>query len=139
MTQCPMTNDGEKSRKPPRRPLRYDLGRRTAAFAKDVIHFLRTLRVDAVSRPLIIQCVRAAASIGANYAEADEAESPKDFRHKVCLCRKEAKETLYWLELLATAAPAHRDPAAVLWTEAKALHLIFCRIIHTCDCKPPNP
>jgi len=44
-----------------------------------------------VSRPLILQLVRAATSVGANYAEAEEAESAKDFRHKIRLCKKEAR------------------------------------------------
>jgi four helix bundle protein len=71
--------------------------------------------------------------VGANYCEADDAESKKDFRHKIALCRKEARETKYWLRMIAKAAPSHKVPARALWKEAKELHLIFVAIVRTTD------
>src|SRR5438876_4270105 len=74
---------------------------------------------------LIEQLVSAGTSVGANYCEADDAESKKDFRHKICLCRKEARETKYWLRMNASAVTAEelKAEARVLWQEAKELHL----------------
>jgi four helix bundle protein len=77
--------------------------------------------------------VKAATSIGANYGEANDAESKKDFRHKIGICRKESKETKYWLPLLAEAVPELREDARVLWQEAKELNLIFGKIFRGCD------
>lgn len=63
--------------------------------------FAKSLPETSVNRPLISQLVRAGTSIGANYMEADAAESKKDFQHKIGLCKKEAKETMHWLRMIA--------------------------------------
>lgn len=109
------------------------LEERTAVFGERVIEFCYRIQADAIRDPLIRQLVRSATSIGANYCEADEAESKKDFRHKIALCRKEARETLYWLRMLAKASPTEKASARALWKEAKELHLIFCAIVRTTD------
>ncbi len=88
---------------------------------------------SAVNTPLINQLVRAATSVGANYCEADDAESKKDFRHKIGLCRKEARETKYWLRMIAKAVTTKKTAARLLWAEAKELHLIFVAIVRTTD------
>ena len=111
----------------------YDLEERTAIFGEAVIEFCLSLPANAVTAPIINQLVRAGTSIGANYCEADEAESQRDFRHKIAICRKEAKETKYWLRMIAKAAPAQKSPARTLWREAKERHLIFCAAIRTTD------
>jgi four helix bundle protein len=111
----------------------YDLEERTAIFGEAVIEFCLSLPANAVTAPIINHLVRAATSIGANYCEADEAESKRDFRHKIAICRKEAKETKYRRRMIAKAAPAQKSPARTLWREAKALHLIFCAAIRTTD------
>jgi len=108
---------------------RYDLAERTATFAENIVRFARTLPEDVVTRPLISQVVRSGGSVGANYCEADDAVSKKEFRLKIGTCRKEAKETKYWLRVIVAAAPGARDQARVLWQEAKELHLIFCAIL----------
>ena len=72
---------------------RYDLEERTAQFGEAVIELVKTLLQDPINNPLLSQIVRAATSVGANYMEADGAESKKDFRHKISICKKEAKET----------------------------------------------
>lgn len=106
----------------------YDLEERTARFAERVIDFAVGIERNAVTLPLISQLVRSATSIGANYCEADDAESKKDFRHKIGLCRKEARETKYWFRMIARAAPLAKPHARPLWQEAKELHLIFSKI-----------
>lgn len=111
----------------------YDLEGRTALFGEAVIEFCLGLPANPVSAPIVNQLVRAGTSVGANYCEADDAESKKDFRHKIALCRKEARETKYWLRMIAKAAPAQKAPALRLWSEAKEPHLIFVAIVRTTD------
>jgi four helix bundle protein len=78
--------------------------------------------------PLIRQVVRSGTSVGANYCEADEAPSRKDFRYKMSLCKKELKETKHWLRMIVAADPAARAEAARLWEEAGELLRIFAAI-----------
>jgi len=124
-----MPNDSDNGERQGRRE--YDLEDRTARFGEDVIAFANTIARTAVTRPLVSQLVRSATSVGANYAEADDAESRKDFRHKISLCKKEARETKHWLRMLVAAEAALRAEAAALWEEAKELHLIFAAIIRS--------
>lgn len=113
--------------------LAYDLEERTAKFGETVIKYCLALPNSCVNTPLISQLVRSATSVGANYCEADDAESKRDFRRKIGLCRKEARETKYWLRMIAIAAPPKKIAARPLWIEAKELHLIFAAIIRTTD------
>jgi four helix bundle protein len=106
-------------------PRQFDLEERTARFGEDVIAFAKQVPVNDVTRPLIGQLVRAAASIGANYVEADDSDSKKDFRFKIGLCRREAKETKHWLRMIVAAEPGLKEAARPLWQEAKELNLIF--------------
>lgn len=106
----------------------FDLEERTAQFGEAVSQFAKTIPVSPVTRSLIDQIVRSSTSIGANYCEANDAESKKDFRHKIALCRKEAKETKHWLRMIATAVAERADEARPLWQEAKELNLIFSKI-----------
>jgi four helix bundle protein len=109
----------------------FDLEGRTATFSEHVIDFALGVRRNAVVSPLLSQLIRSATSIGANYCEADDAESKRDFRHKIGLCRKEARETKYWFRMIARAAPNTADAARLLWQEANELHLIFSKIRRT--------
>ena len=109
----------------------YDLEERTAAFGEAIIAFVRGLPETALVRPLSSQSVRSGTSVGANYCQADEAESRKDFRHKIAVCKKEARETRYWLRMVGAAAPEKKDEARRLWQEAKELNLIFGAIVRT--------
>jgi four helix bundle protein len=106
----------------------HDLQERTACFGEAIIRFVRPLPMNAVTASLIDQLVRAATSVGANYCEADDAESKKDFRHKISICLKEIKETRHWLRMMAAAVPESRDAARGLYQEAKELNLIFAAI-----------
>ena len=103
----------------------FDLGERTAVFGEAVIAFAKTIPVNDVTKPLNPQLVRAATSIGGNYVEADDADSKKDFRFKIGLCRREARETKHWLRMVVAAETQLRDAARPLWQEAKELNLIF--------------
>lgn len=108
---------------------KYDLIERTAKFGEDTIEFATSLPDTPVSRPLISQFIRSGTSIGANYMEADTAESKKDFMHKIGLCRKEAKETMHWLRMIAKANPKRQDDCRKLWKEVHELVLIFSSIL----------
>jgi four helix bundle protein len=135
--ECQMTNDGAYRQfgngKPRSTTRTYDLEERTAVFSERAIDFALEIERNPVTSPLISQLVDAATSIGANYCEADDTESKKDFRHKIGLCRKEARETKYWFRLIGRASPLSKPAARQLWTEAKELHLIFCKIRRSCD------
>ncbi len=108
---------------------KYDLAERTAKFGEEIIKFASNLPINLVNRPLISQIVRSGTSIGANYMEADGAESKKDFQHKISLCKKESKETMHWLRMVATANIIKKDECRKLWKEAHELALIFSAII----------
>ena|SRR3989338_6954997 len=110
-------------------PRRYDLQERTAKFGEAVINFARNLPANPVTRPLITQLIKSSTSVGANYAEADDAESRKDFIHKIGICKKEARETKHWLRMITIAVPEKAAECKVLWEEAKELHLIFNAIV----------
>ena len=106
-------------------PKKYDLEERTAKFGEEIIKFSKTIPVNLTTQRIIPQLVGAGTSVGANYCEADDAESGKDFKHKIGICKKEARETKYWLQMVATANPDSKEKARELWQEAKELHLIF--------------
>ena len=111
-----------------RRTRTYDLSERTAQFGEAVIGFAKRVKLDSVTSPLVKQLVRAATSIGANYAEADEAGSKKEFRYRISVCKREAKETRHWLRMIAAAVPQLKQEARPLWREANELTLIFAAI-----------
>jgi len=110
---------------------KYDLEERTARFGERVIDFAKTLQRNAINVPLISQVARAATSVGANYMEADGAESKNDFRHKIALCKKESKESRHWLRMIAKANPDKVDECRKLWQEANEFALIFSAIIRS--------
>ena len=112
---------------------RQDLVARTSRFGVGVITFARTVKPDAVTRPLVSQLVRAGTSVGANYSEANEAESRPDFRHKISICAKEARETQHWLHMLSAACPDRKTETRQLWSEARELNLIFGAIVRSCS------
>jgi four helix bundle protein len=112
---------------------RFDLEERTAKFAENVIAFAKTIPHSPITLPLIGQLVRSATSVGANYCEADDSQSTKDFKHKISLCRKEARETKYWLRMMAAAVESRKEAARPLWCEARELNLIFSSILRSCQ------
>ncbi len=108
---------------------RYDLEERTESFAKDVIALCNGLPKSTVNAELVSQLVRSAGSVGANYIEANDGLSQKDFVHRIRICRKEAKESRYWLRLLAPTNLQSEDRLANLARESTELMNIFGAIL----------
>ena len=109
----------------------HKLEERTARFAEAVVDFLKQVPLGPRPDRLVDQWTGCATSIGANYCEADDAVSHKEFVKSIGTCRKEARETKFFLRMVARACP-HLAPAArELWQEACQLHLIFSRIRRT--------
>jgi len=131
-------NDGDESRvvreEPTPAPQRvYDLEERTARFGEAVIDFANIIPRTAVTRRLIEQLVGCGTSVGANYCEADDAVSKKEFRLRCGTCKKEARETKYFLRMIVRAVPELKPKARPLWQEARELHLIFAKIWRTTE------
>lgn len=80
-----------------------ELEERTKKFALRIIHFVSDLPKSKVTNVLGYQLLKSGTSIGANYREANRAQSRNDFIHKVSIVEKEAAETQYWLELCKDA------------------------------------
>lgn len=106
----------------------YDLEERTAKLGESIIAFAKKIPRTPITLPLITQLIKSSTSIGANYCEADDGVPRNDFRHRISICRKEAKESKFWLRMIATAAPELREESRQNWREVKELQLIFSRI-----------
>jgi len=89
--------------------VKYDLEERVTKFAEQIIDFVKGIKENAVNSRIISHLVGAAGSAGANYCEATEAESKRDFIHKIGVCKKEIKETRHWLRLLARSNPERKE------------------------------
>lgn len=107
----------------------YNLEARTALFSENLILFLKSMKENNLNKSIMNQLIRSGTSIGANYCEADGAESKKDFQHKIGICKKEAKETKYWIHMLSLLHPERKSELRVLWRESQELTLIFSKII----------
>jgi four helix bundle protein len=107
----------------------FDLEERTLKFAKSVLNLCRQLTQNVINKELISQLVRSSGSVGANYQEANDSLSKKDFRHRIKITRKEAKETHYWLELLKEANTQYSNEINPLINEALELREIFSSIV----------
>ncbi|MEK7121213.1 MAG: four helix bundle protein [Patescibacteria group bacterium] len=115
-------NNSEKSRQ---------LEQRTFKFGADTIKLCRRLGPDNISAPIINQLIRSGTSIGANYLEANNASSKKDFTNKIFICKKESEETKYWLKLLLSCYSPEKESVDVLYDECRQLNLIFQKIVTT--------
>lgn len=104
---------------------KFDLEERTANFGETIIKFCKSAAYNHIDKVLINQLVRSATSVGANYMEANGADSKKDFRNKMSICKKEAKETTHWLRMLEVSLPEQKEKIRQLWQEAHELSLIF--------------
>ncbi len=109
--------------------MQYDLEERTLEFGKRVIRMAKSLPKNTVNFKLIDQIVRSGTSIGANYREANETETKKDFKFRIRICRKEAKETIYWLKLIIEANPDFENKVKPLLDENSQLVKIFASIL----------
>jgi four helix bundle protein len=106
----------------------YDLEQRTARFGEMIVDFSKTIPQNAATNRIIAQLVGAGTSVGANYVEADDAVSNKEFLKSSGTCRKEARETKHFLRMAVRAVPELKPEARKIWTEARELHLIFSKI-----------
>ncbi|MBE2283669.1 MAG: four helix bundle protein [Prosthecobacter sp.] len=109
----------------------YDLEERTARFGESVIDFLKQVPLNPRTNRLVDQLTGAGTSVGANYVEADDAVSKKEFIKIIGTCRKEARESMFFARMIVRACPELRDTAVPVWREARELHLIFSRIRRT--------
>lgn len=109
---------------------KYDLEDRTLVFSKNCIDVCRLLLKDTINNQIVGQLIRSVGSVGANYREANESISKKDFYHRVKICRKEAKESKYWLELLLHANEKYSAKILPLIDEALQLARIFGSIVN---------
>jgi four helix bundle protein len=108
----------------------YDLEERTFQFAKDVAVFIKKIPKTTGNIEYSKQVIRSSGSVGANYIEANESLSKKDFNMRIKICRKEAKETCYWLRLLVeTNDKDHSTTGDRLIGESDELKKIFSSII----------
>jgi len=107
---------------------KYDLEERTLEFAKKVLRLVQKLGKNTVNFKLSDQLVRSGTSVGANCREANETETKKDFLFRIRICRKEAKETDYWLELLLEANSDSKKEILGLQKEAREFVKIFAAI-----------
>jgi len=108
---------------------RYDLEERTLRFAKEVIEFVSTLPKTMANIEIMKQVIRSSGSVGSNYIEANEALSKKDFTMRVKICRKESKESGYWLRLIEVSEEDAEKRRQSLINEATELMKNFGSIV----------
>ena len=116
------SNGSETAKRP------FQLEERTAQFGEAIVRFAKKIPRHPANDRLISQLAGCGTSVGANYCEADERVSKKDFRNTIGRCVKEAKETKYFLRMIAASEPSLAADARKLFREAKELHLIFASI-----------
>ena len=109
---------------------KYDLEERTYKFAKEVRLFIKSLAFSIANQEDGKQLIRSSGSVGANYIEANESLSKKDFVMRIKICRKEAKESAYWLRLIMnTNTLENNSEGNNLLDEAIQLKKIFNSIL----------
>ena len=108
--------------------MKYDLEERTINFGKGIISLCSEINQDPLTKPLAMQLIRSATSVGANYCEANGASTKKDFRNKIHICKKEAQETRYWLRLLDDNQKVDKGLLQSLFDENQQLIKIFATI-----------
>ncbi len=117
--------------------IKRDLEERTAKFSENVITLCQSIRESTINKPIILQLIRSATSIGANYNEANNASSRKDFTNKIFITKKEAQETKYWLRMLSKAVSDKEVSVKlrILWKECQELTMIFQKITNSLRAK----
>src|SRR5438874_2579570 len=118
-----LVNEDEAEGKHP-----FDVEERTARFGEAIVRFSRRIPRDPTNNRLIDQLVGCGTSVGANYCEANEGVSKRDFHNIIGRCVKEAKETKFFLRMVAASEQQLTEEARSLYREAKELHLIFASI-----------
>jgi four helix bundle protein len=103
----------------------FDLEERTALFGGNIVRFSKKIPHGPTNNRLIDQLVGCATSVGANYCEANEAVAKKDFRNSIGRCKKEVKETKFFLRMIVASEPQLGAVARVLYREATELQRIL--------------
>ena len=116
---------------------KYDLEERTAKFGENIIIFCQSVKINTINRSLINQIIRSGTSVGANYCEANNASSRKDFRNKIYISKKELQETKYWLRMIGSCC-GENIRVKGLKDECQELILIFQKITITLDKNKDN-
>jgi four helix bundle protein len=115
--------------------MKYDLEKRIIEFSKSIIIFIKGIRKESKYNKdidsLLNQLFRSSTSIGSNYMEANNSCSKKDFKNKIAIARKEAKETEYWIEMLSTYLDNDKEKMRLLWKEAREINLILSKIFNS--------
>jgi len=106
---------------------KYNLEERTAIFSERIIDLCKKSPNTFITIPIVNQLIRSGTSIGANYCEANGASSRKDFKNKIYICKKESKETKYWLRMLAKCVKELIPECRSLWKEAQEFTMIFSK------------
>lgn len=116
-----------------------DLEERTLEYAKRVIALVNSLPKNQTNSVLGLQFLRCGTSVGANYREAREAESGKDAKHKISICKKETKESLFWIDLIIENNPSFKNRILPLRSETEELIKIFSSICYKLTPKVKQP
>ena len=107
----------------------FNLEERTAKLGEEIIRLCQSIKITVINEPIIKQLIRSGTSIGANYMEANGGNSKKDFKNKISLCKKEAKETLHWLRMFFVTNPSEKEKIKSIWKETHQIVLIFSKIL----------
>ncbi len=109
------------------------LEERTEIFGENVIVICKNIKPTFINKPIISQLIRSSTSIGANYMEANNASSRKDFANKIFICKKEAQETKHWLRMLSKAENDTQTTGTLrkLWQECQELTMIFQKVTNS--------
>ena len=108
----------------------WNLEERLSVFGEEIVRFSRKIPRDPTNNRLIDQIVGAATSAGANYCEANESVSKRDFKNTISRCMKETKETKFFLRMVVASEPQLVDEARMLYREAHELLRIFGSMRH---------
>ncbi|SRR5690606_17823371 len=109
---------------------KYDLEERTYKFAKSTCEYVKRIKKTFTNIEYLKQLLKSSSSVGANYIEANEALSKKDFKMRIKISRKEAKESIYWLRLIKeTTDNSDENKSDELINEATELKKIFSAIL----------
>ena len=109
--------------------MEYNLEERTKTFSKNLLRFFKKIRINTINDNVTKQVLRSSTSVEVNYCEANGATSKLDFRSKIFICKKEAKETLYWIDLFEEIVDEiNKKELLFLKDEAKQIMLIFSKI-----------
>jgi four helix bundle protein len=106
----------------------YDLEKRLTVFSKKLVLYIKNMYINDINKNIVNQVLRSWTSIGANYCEANWSSSKRDFANKIYICKKEAKETVYRLELLLEITTTSRKELEILFKESYEIACIFNKI-----------